>query len=218
MTTIKTSQALPTIGIHPIPTSLCRSIVTREHYLHSYPAATSLSLGVFDASDEIVGAITLGAGPPNGFRVVDGAVIEDCLTLTRFWLSDALLKNSESYVLGMLLRQLKKNTKLKFVLAYSDPAHGHVGTIYQATNWLYLGLSDATPVYDLGDGRLVHSRTLSEALGSRDATYLRSLGVTATTVTTQAKHKYTFFLDQSFRSRLKISVLPYPRRESNGSI
>jgi hypothetical protein len=104
---------------------------------------------------------------------------------------------------------------LKFVLAYSDPAAGHVGTIYQATNWLYTGLSSATPLYDIGDGIKHHSRTLAHKLGSHSIRYLTSQGIAVKTVPQMAKHRYIYFLDDSWRTRLLVPVLPYPKKDGN---
>ena len=124
-----------------------------------------------------------------------------------------LPQNSESKVLGIVLRSLKRDTGLKFVLAYSDPAAGHLGTIYQATNWLYTGLSSATPLYDIGDGTLHHSRSLAHQLGSHSIHYLTLQGINVRTVPQSAKHRYIYFLDESWRSRLTVPVLSYPKRE-----
>ena len=87
--------------------------------------------------------IVLGVGPFNAHKLVEGAEPEDCLTLTRYWLSDDLPKNSESRVLGIVLRSLRRHTHLKFIVTYADPAHGHLGVIYKATNFVYTGLSSA---------------------------------------------------------------------------
>ena len=50
----------------------------------------------------------------------------------------------------MVMRSLKRHTGLKFLVSYADPAQGHLGTIYQATGWVYTGLSEAMPMYDIG--------------------------------------------------------------------
>jgi hypothetical protein len=81
--------------------------------------------------------VTLGVGPLNAFSLIDGATSDDCLTLTRLWLSDSLPQNSESRFLGVVLRSLKRHTRVKFLVSYADPTQGHLGTIYQATGWLY---------------------------------------------------------------------------------
>ena len=157
--------------------------------------------------------MVFGVGPYLGYKLVEGASPNDVVTLTRLWLSDELPRNSVSKVLGLALQSLRKDTSLKFVIAYSDPTFGHLGTIYQATNWLYTGLSSATGVYDIGDGTLHHSRSLAHQLGSHSIHYLTSQGINAKIIPQQAKHRYIYFLDESWRSRLSMPVLIYPKKE-----
>ncbi|MBI4203213.1 MAG: hypothetical protein HY532_08905 [Chloroflexi bacterium] len=127
---------------------------------------------------------------------------------------DNLPKNSESRVLGVLCRHLRKHTSLRFILAYSDPAAGHVGTIYQASNFAYVGLSAADSLIRVGRGKAQPSRTIGQIFGSRDMGYLRGLGLDVTRVPQAAKHTYVYFLDPSWRPRLRGPALPYPKRES----
>jgi len=206
------SSALHNLRILPIPHVDAKKILVCNHYLHSFPGGTKLSFGVF-LNARLVGALTLGVGPFLGYKIVKDANPDDVVTLTRLWLSDELPKNSESKVLGIILRALKKDTDLKFILAYSDPAAGHLGTIYQATNWIYTGLSSATPLYDIGDGRLHHSRSLAHRLGSHSIRYLTSQGINVHTVPQMAKYRYIYFLDESYHSRLIVPVFPYPKNE-----
>jgi len=206
------SSALHAIQLIPISHTEVRNLIIPNHYLHSLPGGTKLSLGIF-LNTRLLGALTFGVGPYLGYKIVNDANPDDVVTLTRLWLSDELPSNSESKVLGIALRSLKRDTSLKFVLAYSDPSAGHLGTIYQATNWLYAGLSSATPLYDIGDGILHHSRSLAHSLGSHSIRYLTSQGIDVKTVPQSAKHRYIYFLDPSWRSRLSVSMLPYPKKE-----
>jgi hypothetical protein len=116
-------------------------------------------------------------------------------------------------VISVCLRYLKKYTTLKFIITYADPAQEHFGTIYQATNWLYTGLSEATPKFDIGDGKARHSRSLSHALGSHSLKYLSGCGLNVKVLPQVAKHRYIYFLDKIYRNRLKTLVLPYPKKE-----
>jgi hypothetical protein len=159
------APALQQLIVKPVPFSMARQLLVREHYLHSFPGGTKLAFGAF-VGTRLLGALTLGAGPANAYSLLDGATPDDCLTLTRLWMSDELPKNSESRFLGIVMRALKQNTSLKFLLSYADPTQGHLGVIYQATNWIYTGLSQATPLYDIGDGRHYHARSLSHSFGS----------------------------------------------------
>ena len=133
------------------------------------------------------------------------------MTLTRLWLSDELPVNSESRVIGISLRAIGKNTKVKFLLSYADPSQGHLGTIYQATGWTYTGLSEAMPLFDLGDGKLRHSRSLSHAYGSHSLKYFKSCGVRVTVVPQSRKHRYIYFLDKSYQDNLTVPVFSYPK-------
>ena len=206
------SSALHALQLTPISHIEARNLILPNHYLHSLPGGTKLSLGIF-LNAKLLGALTFGVGPYFGYRIVNDASPDDVVTLTRLWLSDELPSNSESKVLGIALRSLKRDTSLKFVLAYSDPSVRHLGTIYQATNWLYTGRSSATPLYDIGDGILHHSRSLAHSLGSHSIRYLTSQGINVKTVPQSAKHRYVYFLDPSWRSRLSVSILPYPKKE-----
>ena len=160
-----------------------------------------------------MGALTVGCGPSQACRLVEGAVPSDCATLSRLWLSDELPPNSESRVIGIAIRALRRNTSLKFLLSYADPTQGHVGTIYQATNWLYTGVSQAMPLYDLGDGVARHSRSLAHAFGTHSLKHFRSRGVSVKTVKQSGKHRYVYFLDATWRKRLLAPVFPYPKAE-----
>ena len=203
--------ALQKIQIKPIQVRVAKELLIREHYLHSMPGGTRLTFGVFRDS-RMLGAIALGVGPTNAYRLVEGAGPRDCLTLSRLWLSDDLPPNSESRVIGVLFKALRRNTSLKFLISYADPAQGHVGTIYQATNWTYSGLSQATPLYDLGDGQARHSRSVSHTHGTHSLRHFANHGMDVKLVLQSQKHRYLYFLDTTWRDRLRAPVLPYPKK------
>lgn len=204
--------ALHALEVKPIPFVVAKEVIERHHYLHSLPGGTKLSFGVF-LNRRLLGALTLGVGGKLSHSLVDGATPDDCLTLTRLWLSDELPFNSESRVLGIVLRALRRHTTLKFLVTYADPAHGHAGTIYQATNWVYTGLSEPMPLYDIGDGIPRHSRSLGHHFGSHNIRYLARYDIQTRLIPQQPKYRYIYFLDPVWRSRLKVKALSYPKKE-----
>ena len=206
------TAALRELRLVPISREDAKKLIVCHHYSHTLPGGTKMSFGII-LNRKLLGAMTFGVGPFYGYKLVNGASPNDVVTLTRMWLSDELPRNSESIVLGIALRSLKKDTSLKFVLAYSDPAAGHLGTIYQATNWLYTGFSSATPLYDIGDGTLHHSRSLAHELGTHSIRYLTLQGINAKIVPQSAKHRYIYFLDESWSSRLAVPIWPHPKKE-----
>ena len=205
--------ALQRIHVRPIPHRAAKVLLERKHYLHSMPGGTKLAFGAF-VGNRLLGAVTLGVGAIEGRSLVGGASHDDCVTLTRLWLSDELPTNSESRVIGVVLRALRRHTSLKFVLSYADPAMGHVGVIYQAAGWLYTGLSQATPLYDLGDGRARHGRTLGHSFGTHSVEYLERFGVRVRLVAGVPKHRYLYAIDPAVKTRITVPVLPYPKKET----
>jgi hypothetical protein len=102
---------------------------------------------------------------------------------------------------------------VKFIISYADPAAGHVGTIYQSAGWLYTGVSSAMSLYDLGDGIARHSRSVAHDFGSHSIEYLRNHGIMVKLVEQSAKYRYIKFLDESWRYRLTVPILSYPKKE-----
>ncbi len=199
------------LNVMIIAPQVARVVFERYHYLHSMPGGTVLCFGAF-MRDKLYGALSLGVGPKNAHRLVEGVNRTDCLTLTRLWLDDILPRNSESRVIGQVIRALKQHTKMKFLISYADPAEGHMGIIYQATNWLYTGISDPQPKLDLGDGVPRHLRSVGSAFGTHSGKYFREHGLDVKFIPQSGKHRYLFFVDPSWRNRLRVPVLPYPKK------
>lgn len=101
------SSALHHLLVQPIPLITAKKLIEARHYLHSLPGGTKLSFGVF-LDTSLMGALTLGVGPANSHCLVQTATREDCLTLTRLWLDDKLPTNSESRVIGVVIRALRR--------------------------------------------------------------------------------------------------------------
>jgi hypothetical protein len=57
--------------------------------------------------------------------------------LNRLWVDDAVPKNGESFLIGNTIKLLDK----EIIVSFADTSQEHVGIIYQATNFLYCGLS-----------------------------------------------------------------------------
>ena len=82
---------------------------------------------------------------------------------------------------------------VKFIVTYADPSHGHMGTICQATCWA--GLPDPMPLYDIGDGKPRHSRSLAHAYVTHSVLYFRDYGIDVNVIGQGSKHRYVYFLN-----------------------
>ncbi len=199
------------LELRVVPHGVAAALFVRHHYLHSAPAGVKLTLGVF-ADGRLAGAVAFNAGPINAHRLLKGAQRGDGLCLARLWLADDLPRNSESRVLGLVVRRLRRATTVRFLVSYADPAAGHLGTVYQAAGWVYTGTAEAQPLMDLGDGIPRHTRSIASVLGTHSAAYFRRQGMDVHLIATVPKHRYLTFVDPSWRPRLRVPVLPYPKK------
>lgn len=99
------------------------------------------------------------------------------------------------------------------VLTYAAIDAGHIGTVYQATNALYTGLSSTEHHYIDKEG---HRR--SSYLGGRRVLSDRAESMGWTRREGQPKHRYLYILGDKRQRRdrlrlLKYPVLPYPKKE-----
>ena len=200
------------LTVKPVPARAARQVCEARHYLRSYPGGALLNFGLF-VGNRLLGVAVLGAGPTNLHRLFQGAKSQEVICLARLWLDDRLGRNSESHTLGFILRMLRREQgTVKAVVAYSDPAAGHTGTIYRAAGFLYLGESTAMPLYQLPDGSIHHSRSLSHRYGTHSRKHFASYGVEVELVKQSPKHTYVALIDPSWRARLTRSVIPYPKQ------
>lgn len=109
------------------------------HYARRMPCITD-AFGLFLDGD-MVGVVTYGV-PASRYLCVGIAGIENAnkvLELNRLVIKpDVTEKNLASFLVSHSLKELPNGT---FVVSYADTAWSHVGYIYQATNFLYTGLS-----------------------------------------------------------------------------
>jgi hypothetical protein len=103
------------------------------------------------------------------------------------------------------------------VISYADPSHGHVGGIYQAGNWFYVGQSPPSIEYVSPDGRQWHGRMVSKS--GRKLVYGQTRNVwrhdQCKPVRVEGKHKYLMPLDTEMREKLEPLAKPYPKKPAN---
>ena len=219
-----------------------KSFVVTHHYSSTYPAARE-RFGLY-RHGALVG-VAIFSQPSNNatLAIFPGAPIES-YELGRFVLLDDVPGNGETWFLARCFEQLRALGALG-VVSFSDPFPratedgrrvfpGHVGTIYQASNAVYLGRARAEKLLLLPDATTLHRRTLAKIVarekGSRYAaeklvahgasplgddddprawldTWLPKL---TRSVQHPGNHKYAWILQRRHRRALSAS-LPYPK-------
>jgi len=202
------------LRVSPCPAAVVRPMMAERHYLHSMPGVVCETFAV-ELDGELVGGVVFTAGARHAHRLLQGAAPGHVVTLARLWLADELPANSESRVLGVVLRHLVHGGRYKLALSYADPAAGHVGTIYQASGWSYLGTTEPERYFVL-DGVRIHPRSASERFGSNSVAHLRRTGLAIVAHKSPPKHRYAYVLDPRWRWRLRGTPQPYPKRGGRG--
>ena len=121
---------------------------------------------------------------------------DKCLELRRLCCIDDTPKNTESFFIGYTLRWLRKNTEYKFIISYADAEQGHEGTIYKASNFKHVGMTQPGSRL-LVDGKEFHIRTLSmvdRPYGREIKARWESNDPNIKIIKTKPKHIYTFEL------------------------
>lgn len=188
------------------------SMVVENHYLHR-KAPCSFSFGMFNELEEMVGVIVYGTPSSAPLRrgVCGVEEKDNVIELTRLWIADGIGKNAESYLIGNTLRKVNK----EIIVSYAEAEQGHLGIVYQATNWIYTGLSAKRTNWSV-EGLEGHNQTIVDKYS---AVELREkYGDKFTLVDRPRKHRYVFFNCDRRRKRellkkLKYKTAPYPKNK-----
>lgn len=201
--------------IVPLDYHTAVEIIEERHYLHRQ-CPISKAFALIDEGRNIRGVVTYGV--PCSSTLLKGICGEDeahnVYELNRLWIDPKAPKNAASRLVGRSLKMLDK----EIIVSFADTSVGHVGYVYQATNFLYCGLSAkfTDPSVNGMDGK--HHATFShgmtkaqvqEAYGKENVRYVER----------PRKHRYVFFNASPKRRRalmkkLRYKVLPYPKGDS----
>lgn len=116
-----------------------KPFILNVHYARRMPCV-QFAFGLFDDADKIIGVVTYGQ--PASPSLCKGVAGEEnrhkVLELNRLVITDHSNKNNASYLVSHSLKLLPKDL---FIVSYADSAWGHIGYVYQATNWIYTGMT-----------------------------------------------------------------------------
>lgn len=137
-------------------------------------------------------------------------------------------KNFASTIVGRSLQMLPKPT---IVVSFADTAQGHVGFVYQATNFLYTGLSAKHTDWKIKGMEHLHASTVvAMGLGQADRlSWIKAkFGDDFYISERSRKHRYVYFVGTRKQKKELMGCLmykqePYPkgnsiRYESEGAV
>jgi hypothetical protein len=155
--------------IGDIDHSAAKDFIVKHHYSGSYPAAIA-RYGLY-RNETLVGVCVYSDIMKN---VLESIKIDiPMIELSRLVLLDDVEANGETWFMAETRRRLAKLDRADLILTHSDDmprtsidgtvTHvGHVGTIYQASNAVYVGRAKRNTLYLLPDGKVFSQRVQSK--------------------------------------------------------
>lgn len=158
----------PSLWLEEIPLETAAEFVLRHHYSKVMPKQTKIVLGLYKGQNgPLVGVITFGWGvrPQDTIRrLFPSLKAKDYFEIGKMCVHDSEPKNTESRLLSLSMRWIKKNhPQIKLIFTWADAIWGKPGYVYQAANFYYGGFID-TEVYMDKEGRRFHPRQLPAKL------------------------------------------------------
>lgn len=144
-----------------VPRGVIKDFIEEHHYSHNINGVISdVCYGLYDG-DTLVGAAIFGKMAMRNAYKKYHPVEEEIIELRRLVCIDDTPKNTESYFIGAMLRDIKRKGKYKMVISYADNTYGHSGVIYKASNFKYVGQTAKMRVIKrVSDGKLYHDKTI----------------------------------------------------------
>jgi len=174
------------------------------HYSGRMSSGKMVYYGVWEGG-RFVGAVVFSNGvTPHLFKRY-GLTGKEGAELTRVALGEHATPTSRIVALAVRLLR-RQNPGLRLVVSFADQGQNHVGTIYQASNWVYAGETTFCQEYEYR-GRRTTQRTIGP-LVARGRLRLEDLKP----LPTCRKYRYLYPLDREMRRRIEPLRRPYPKR------
>jgi hypothetical protein len=117
-----------------------RRIILTYEWLGTMGRPPAACYGLLDCDDTVIGALTFSSGPNHTReRLLGKEHAAKVICLERGACVHWAHQHAASFLIGRAVRLAAATHGWEVFYAYSDEAAGDIGTVYQATNWLYFG-------------------------------------------------------------------------------
>jgi hypothetical protein len=190
--------------VMPIKTEETKPWLLEKHYAKRMPLI-KYAFGIYE-NNILVGVVTYGPTPtPQVPKFMLGKGWEDkILELNRLCI-ETKTKNAASFLVGKSLKMLPKPLA---IISYADGGQGHIGYIYQATNFIYTGAVTAHDDEYMINGKKTHARTLSSKGITNPKQYAKENNIEI--IKAKPKHRYIYFCGNKKQKQQMLSLLTYP--------
>jgi len=212
-------------SIKPVLSSECYEWFLKKHYAKRIPVI-NFAFGLYDNSNLLQGVCSFGRPLSHTLvqNSINGLHQDNFLELNRLVVNEGLEKNVLSFFVSSCLNRLPKPS---VVVSYADTSQGHHGFIYQATNWIYTGLSKKAKDYKIKGLEHLHTMTITDKLGRTDEIdgikqvelLRKKYGDRLYMKERPRKHRYFYFLGNKkekalMNENLQYKIEPYPKGDN----
>ena len=161
------------LQIYKLDNSMAKEFMAKHHYTHTCPKC-SIAYGIYH-NEQLQCVVVYGqpSGKNLASSIWEGGNEQECLELLRLYSFDNCPKNIESWSISRSIKELKQDMpQVKVLVSYADNSAGHIGYIYQASSWTYIGKGSKECKIFI-DGERQHRRTLYDRFGTSSLTQLK---------------------------------------------
>tara|TARA_R110001606_G_scaffold366773_1_gene522042 strand:+ start:223 stop:840 length:618 start_codon:yes stop_codon:yes gene_type:complete len=184
------------------------------HYAESVPVNT-FGYSVFNDENKWCGVVLFGLGASPYVSKSLGMNQGQAAELVRMALNGK--QKNVSSILSVAIRLFKKqNPLVKILFSYADIDQNHKGTIYQATNWFFIGnVNENKKSGYIVNGKKIHARVPnSKGIKNNISEVRKYLDSNATEYISKGKRKYIYPLYKSLVPFCKSLAKPYPKSDA----
>lgn len=194
-------------SVKSIDNYLCREWCLKKHYAKRLPPI-EYAFGLFDNNLIMQGIVTYGTPVSSTLRNLWNGEYK-LMELNRLIINEGLEKNVLSYLVS---QSLKKLPTPMVIASYADTSQNHHGYIYQATNWIYTGLSAKFKEWKVRGMENMHHSTihdLSRGKNNRLQWLKDKFGDDLIEIDRPRKHRYFYFIGNKNQCNNMRKLLPY---------
>lgn len=192
--------------VRPIDSWECHDWLLNKHYARRIPPI-EYSFGLF-LDLKLCGIITFGTPVSSTLRDLWQNKYK-LMELNRLVVNEDIDRNCLSFFVSKSLSMLPKPLVL---VSYADTSKNHHGYIYQATNWIYTGLSLAFKDYYIKGMEHLHNGTIMDMSRGKEnrVQWLRDkFGDDLIMIDRPRKHRYFYFIGSKTDKKIMKKMLPY---------
>ncbi len=202
----------PKLLVAPCEYKAAKYAVEKWHYSQSMPTPPVVKFGVWE-NDTYIGAVLFSRGANKNLGKAYGLVATQVCELSRVALSTHFSQTSQ--IVSICLKLLKKEfLDVELVYSYADSNQDHVGSIYQAMNWIYTGKTPNSFKYQTSSGKILHQRQVSVSGQKPQYGEMRNVPKISDCVKIpqEGKYRYLYPLNRAMRKQIEPLALPYPKK------